>query len=67
MQTLQKAVAEIRALECEEIDLVAGGLSITGETTQGVTTSTFSYTHDGHSGTVTAPDDTKEDAGIAFD
>jgi len=58
MRTLQKTVAAIRTLECEEIDLVSGGVSIGTESTMDATKSTFSYvTGDGHSGTVSAIDD----------
>lgn len=68
MQTLQKTVAAIRALECEEIDLVAGGVSLGTESTRSPTMSTFSYNSNGHIGTVTTVDDMYEDAYVfAYD
>ncbi len=66
MQTLQKTVAAIRTLECEEIDVVGGGVSIGTESTLDATKSTFSYVAaDGHSGIVSVIDDMIDD-GVTF-
>ncbi len=68
MQTLQKAVAQVRALEVEEIDLVGGGYSIGSETIPDPSISTFAYTTaDGHSGTVTAVDDMEFIPVVSYD
>lgn len=67
MATLQKTVSEIRALEVEEIDLVGGGFSLSGETTEQITMSAVSYVSNGQHITITVPDDSQQDAGISID
>jgi len=58
MRTLQSAVAQIRALEVEEIDLVGGGYTVGTETVPDPSISAFVYTTaDGHYVTVSAVDD----------
>lgn len=67
MATLQKIVSDIRALEVEEIDLVGGGFSLCYESTYMVTTSAFTYTNNGQSFTITAPDDAMDDGAMFMD
>ncbi|WP_116091580.1 hypothetical protein [Sphingomonas crusticola] len=68
MQTLQRAVAEIRELENEEIDLVAGGsgFCISSESTNSATNSQQTYAAYGHVYVVTVQDDSNSDTVTSF-
>ncbi len=68
MKTFQSAVAQIRALEFEEIELVGGGACMYSEATQGYTMQVVTYVGpDGHSYTVTVPGDVYPDQSMVID
>jgi hypothetical protein len=67
MATLQKRLAEIRELQAEELDLVGGAGTLSGEATAADTQCSVTYTANGHTQTVSVSDDKTPDFGADWD